>query len=210
MVQIVPAILATTQEEYKQKLSKIETSGMFEGGWVQIDLMDNKFVQNKSIEAWVVAEHPPKFKIEVQLMVAQPKGWIEKVGKVNRIIIPLEIDQVSESIEQIIKTGAEVGLSINPATPIEKLEPYVNKIDTVLVMSVEPGFGGQKFIAQTVDKVREIKDKRWPVKIGVDGGINDLVVKDLVDAGADYLVIGSHLIEGSIDENLEKIWEAIS
>lgn len=128
----------------------------------------------------------------------------------NRIIIPLEIDQVSESIEQIIKTGAEVGLSINPATPIEKLEPYVNKIDTVLVMSVEPGFGGQKFIAQTVDKVREIKDKRWPVKIGVDGGINDLVVKDLVDAGADYLVIGSHLIEGSIDENLEKIWEAIS
>lgn len=210
MVQIIPAILATTKEEYQQKLTKIESSGVFEGGWVQIDLMDNKFVQNKSIDAKVVSEYPAKLKVEAQLMVVDPTNWIREIGKVDRIVIPVEIDQVLTYVEQIAKTGAEVGLSINPQTPIERVDPYIGKIDTVLVMSVKPGFGGQKFIVTTVDKVKQIKDKGWPVKIGVDGGIDSSVVKDLADAGADYLVIGSHLLEGSIDENLEKIWEAIS
>ena len=103
----------------------------------------------------------------------------------------------------------QVGLSINPGTDISKLAPFTGILDCVVVMSVEPGFGGQAFIVQSIDRVREIKNFADPIRIGVDGGIGLRYIKPLVTAGADYLVIGSHLLEGDINENLRNIQESL-
>ncbi|MBI4036341.1 ribulose-phosphate 3-epimerase [Candidatus Daviesbacteria bacterium] len=198
MIQIIPAILATTEEEYIQKLKKIEENWQFKNDWVQIDLMDNKFVQNKSVGPKIIAKYPTDLKIETQLMVEYPENWIDELIKipVARIIFPVEDKEgIAERIVHIKNHGIEVGLSLNPETAVETLEPFADTIDLVLVMSVQPGFGGQEFIPESVEKVKKIKGMGWPVKIEVDGGINKEVAKDLERSGADYLVVGSHLWE---------------
>lgn len=212
MVQIIPAILATSEKDYQDKLNKIISSGAFQDGWIQIDLMDNKFVQNRSISPEVIGKYPADLKLEAQLMVEYPENWIDELikAKVDRIVFPVEDNSgIDQRIKHIKNHQLQVGLSINPQTPVAKVEPFVATIDLILVMSVEPGFGGRPFITDSINKVRQVKNHGWPVKIEVDGGINEEVVGQLVEAGADYLVIGSHLVEGDIDENLERIWEKI-
>lgn len=214
-IQIVPAILATTEKEYRDKLSKIEAAPELKNGWVQIDLMDERFVQNKSIGVDVMASNPTSLKIEAQLMVEYPENWIDELikVKVGRIVFPIEDDEgILERIKHIKNHNIEVGLSLNPETEVGKLMPFVSTIDSVLIMSVQPGFGGQEFIKKSIEKVREVaklKTKQSSLKIGVDGGVGEEIVKDLVDSGADYLVIGSHLIDGGIAQNLSKIRKAI-
>jgi ribulose-phosphate 3-epimerase len=209
MIQILPAILATTEEEYKEKLTKIETNFSLFNGWVQIDLMDNKFVQNKSIGVDVIAKYPTdELRIEAQLMVEYPDNWIDELVKthVARIVFPVEdTEGIDFKIQHVLNHEKEVGLSINPETPVEKLEPFLSKINTVLVMSVHPGFGGQEFIAESVEKIRQIKKLGIPIRVGVDGGVSLEVIEDLANAGADYLVMGSHLLLGDIDENIRHI-----
>ena len=213
-IQIVPAILATTEEEYKEKIDKIGACPELVKGWVQIDLMDNKFVHNKSIGVDVITKYPTSFKREVHLMVEYPENWIEELVKikVDRIIFPVEDSGgVAERIKHIKDHGIEVGLAVNPETPVAKITPFIDTIDVVLLMSVHPGFGGQQFIPETVEKVKEAAALRAGrgFLIEVDGGINEVVAKDLVEAGVDILVIGEHLINGDITENLEKIWESL-
>src|SRR5260221_2159154 len=160
MIQLIPAILATTEQEYKDKLKKIEDSESLKEGWVQIDLMDNKFVQNQSIKAKVVAKYPTSLKIEAQLMVEYPENWIDELvkTKVDRIVFPVEdAEGIEEKIQHIKNHGKQVGLSLNPETAVEKLTPYLGTIDGVLVMSVHPGFGGQKFIPQSLAKIKFLK-----------------------------------------------------
>lgn len=213
MVQIIPTLFSTTEKEYKERLEKLQSSGFLENGWVQLDLMDNRFVPNLSIDLDIVKKSPLNYQVEAQLMVEKPEEWITgllEIG-VERIIFPVEIDVDFEKlIARIKKAGIAVGLSVNPETDWRKLEPYLDKLDAVLFMSVKPGLEGQEFSVNTFDKIREVKQKRPDVLVGVDGGINDTNVKRLVDAGADYLAIGSFLFTGDIDENIEKIWEAIS
>lgn len=211
MVNIIPAILATSEEEYQSKLRKVESLSYMK--WVQIDLMDNKFVQNQSIGPEAIAKYHTNLKLEAQLMVEYPENWIDELikVKVNRIVFPVEDNEgIEERIIHIKNHGIEVGLSINPETPVETVEPFIDTIDLVLIMSVNPGFGGQEFISGSVEKVRRIKELGWEVVIEVDGGVNEEVVKDLIDAGADNLVIGSHLLEGNLDENLKKIKQSLS
>lgn len=218
MVQIIPSILAKTEQEYKDKLSQIEQSKFFEGGWVQIDFMDNKFVPNLSIGTEIVAKYPTKQKIEAQLMVEDPYFWATKFKgiEITRFIAPIESDK--ELLDQFVSfvkanTEAEVGFSFNPSTDINRLEDYKEVAQAVLIMSVNPGFGGQEFMPEALDKVKKAARLRLENNlhflIGVDGGVNSLVAKGLADGGANYLVIGSHLLQGDIDENLEKIWESI-
>lgn len=212
MVQIIPAILAKTEEEYLEKLNKLKSSTSLSSGWVQIDLMDGKFVASQSIGADVLAKTPPPFKIEAQLMVEDPQTWIDGLSsiKIDRIVFPLETKKDILPILQKIKNShIEAGLSLNPETPIETLDSFADKIDLCLVMSVNPGFSGQTFLAETLEKIKKLKQKNYSISIEVDGGINAGVVKELVASGADSLVIGSHLMEGDFDENLEHIWEAI-
>lgn len=212
MVQIIPTLFSTTEEEYKARIAKLQSSDFLESGWVQLDLMDNKFVPNLSISLDIVKKYPLKYGIEAQLMVENPEEWIPgllEIG-VKRIIFPVEIEADFEKlISQIKNAGVAVGLSVNPETDLRKLEPYLEKIDAVLFMSVKPGLEGQEFSLNTFDKIKDVKRKKPDLLVGVDGGIKDTNVKELVDAGADYLAIGSFLFKGDIDENVEKIWEVI-
>lgn len=214
MVQIIPAILATTEEDYKKRIQQIEESSLFEGKWVQIDLMDNKFVQNKSVSPEIIAKFPTKLRLEAHLMVEYPENWIDELVKTNvdRIIFPVEdIEGVKERINHIRNHGKQVGLSINPETSVSDLEPFLDEIDIVLVMSVHPGFQGQNFLPEVLSKIEEIKQKRDDLSVEVDGGISEETAKQVIDAEADYLVIGSTLFKyGNLKEGLERITSAIS
>lgn len=210
-IQIIPAILATTEEEYEQKLKKIEVCPELAEGWIQIDLMDNKFVQNSSINPEIVFKYPTSLKRELQLMVEKPwSEWLVKLdlNQSNRIIAPIEVEEIEirEMLATLGGTEIQFGLSLNPETPVKILEEYITGLDTVLIMSVDPGFSGQQFKPEVLGKIKQLKSLRSDLVIGVDGGISAENVKLIVEAGADYLVIGSHLVDGDITENLEKIW----
>ncbi len=215
MVQIVPGILATTESEYRQMAGQLDKAGALEGGWVQIDLMDGDFVANKSVSAEVVKKYPLNLQVEVQLMVVDPAGWIEALSGVGvkRFVAPIETDEagLDEFFSRCKVKDIEVGLSINPETPVEKIEEYLDILDAVLIMSVEPGFGGQEFIDGSIEKVKALARLRGTngFMIEVDGGITLQHVPELIKAGADNLVIGAgRLLEGDLDENLEQFWEA--
>lgn len=212
-VQIVPAILATTEEEYKEKLAKIESCPDFAGGWVQIDLMDNKFVQNKSIGLEVLSKYPTKLKREAHLMVVDPREWARGLVKMgfDRLIFHLEAGRALEILETIKDGGMGVGIALSPQTPLDKVGPFLDKIDVLLLMSVDPGFSGQHFLPEILEKIKGATELKVQNNflIEVDGGINEQVAKSVIEAGADILVVGSHLIEGNITENLERLWEAI-
>ncbi len=217
MLQIVPAILAISEEEYAQKLEKINSNPALSKGWLQVDFVDNKFAPNKTITPEVVGKYQTMCQIEAQLMVEYPENWIDGLieAGVNRVVFPVEdAEGIKVRVVHIKNHGIEVGLSLNPETDVEKLEPFLSTIDVVLVMSVHPGFGGQEFIKGSTKKVEEISILRSKYganfKIGVDGGINESVAGGLAQAGADYLVVGSHLLEGDIDENLKKINRSVS
>lgn len=209
---IIPGILSDNSEDFSNKLDDIRKA-QYTFDWVQIDYMDNIFVQNKSI----YPEQVPNmndFEVEAQLMVAYPSEWYKRVVQAGakRVVFPVEShEEAGHVLEQIrsLDLSLEVGLSLNPETSIEEIIPFLDLVDLVLLMSVHPGFSGQGFLPETVVKVQELRKESASVVIGVDGGITPAVAKQLVDAGVNNLVISSHLLEGDIDENLEKIWQTI-
>jgi ribulose-phosphate 3-epimerase len=213
MIQIIPAVLATTEKQYKDNITKLNSAEVLEGDWVHIDFADNKFVQNQTVDVEVIEQFPTSLHKEAHLMVENPKDWIEKLVKLGfkRVIFHIESkDDILSVIEEIKIKGLEVGLAINSDTDIEKLEPYVDKIDVILIMAVIPGFQGQPFIPEVLDKVKKIKANNWQVQVGIDGAVKDTNIKQIVDSGVEFVVIGSFLIKGNIEENLEIIWEKLS
>lgn len=216
MVQIIPAILAKTKEDFESDLEKLTQSPSLEGGWLHIDFADNIFVANKTIEPADITGFPNNFKKEAHLMVQNPHEWVDKLlDLVDRIIIHIESDEALETVDYIKNKGIQVGVAININTPLERLDPYLGKIDLVLVMSIESGYQGQPFKKEALEKIKELKVKRDEAglnfEIGDDGHINDENAKVIVEAGTDNLVIGSFLVRAEdVDENIEKIWEAIN
>lgn len=215
MVQIIPAILSTTEEDFQRDLIRYNNAKSWEEGWIHIDFADNKFVPNKTIGIDSIEKFPTDFKKEAHLMVEHPLEWVEKLNKLGfkRVIFHIEAkDDTLKVIENIQKLGMEVGIAINPDTPIEKLVAFITKINLVLIMSIVPGFQGQPFIPESLDKIRkayELISKNSSLVIGVDGHVTDENAKSIIDAGATELIVGSFLLKGDIDENLEKIWEKI-
>ena len=212
-MQIIPAILATSEEQYQKDITKLNNSPSLTEGWVHIDFADNKFVQNQTIEPEIIKKSPTNLRKEAHLMVAHPKEWIEKLANADfeRVIFHIECeDDVEEVIDLAKEQGLEVGLAIKFETPIEKLELFVPKIDTILVMSVVPGFQGQSFIAKSLDKIKELKSKGWQTKIGIDGAVKSSNIKEIIGTGVDMVTIGSYLLEGDLEENLENLWEIIN
>ena len=220
MIQIIPAILSTSEEDYARDVSRYKQSLLlrnkqsefFKEGWVHIDFMDNKFVPNKSIEPSVIDKYPTNLHKEAHLMVSHPLEWIESLVKTGfeRIIFHVESeDDINECIKSIKSKGLGVGLAINFETPIEKLTAFVHKIEVILVMTIKPGFQGQPFIPAALNKVKEIKSKNWPVSLGVDGHVRDENIKEVIKSGVDFVIAGSYLLKGDVDENLEILWEEI-
>lgn len=211
MVQIIPAILATSEDQYKQDLQKLSSCEALSDGWVHIDFADNKFVQNQTVGVDTIQKFPTNFHKEAHLMVSNPKQWIEKLATAGfeRIIFHIECeDNINEVIDLIKAKGLEVGLAIKIDTALEKLEEFIDKIDMVLVMSIVSGFQGQPFIPEALNRLKEIKMKG--IRVGPDGAVNNNDIKEITETGADFVIVGSYLLKGDTDENMENLWEAIN
>lgn len=212
MVQIIPAILDKTSEDFRRHIQELKGSMAFQEGWIHIDFADNEFVQNETIGIDVVAQNPTNLNKEAHLMVAHPLQWIDKLKEAGfkRVILHYESkDDILECIKKIKELGMEVGIALNIDTPLEKLDSFKDKIDLVLIMAIIPGFQGQPFLPEVFDKIKHLKEKNWPVKIEVDGAVRDTNAKQLIEAGVDQLTVGSYLLKGNIDENLENLWEVL-
>lgn len=215
MVQIIPAILSTSEEDCERDISRYKQSS-FKEGWVHIDFMDNIFVPNKSISPSIIHKHPINLHKEAHLMVSRPLEWIDDLVKAGfeRIIFHIEAEGIQKCIEYIKSKGLEAGLAINNETPVEKVKPFADSVDVVLVMGVVPGLQGQQFIPETIDKIKETSHLRlkgnYNFRIGVDGAVKDDNIREIVNAGVDFVTVGSYLLKGDIDENLENLWEAIN
>lgn len=213
MISILPAILDKTVHDFIKHINQLKNSLAFKEGWVHIDFTDNKFVQNETISVDIVAQTKTNLYKEAHLMVVHPLQWIEPLQKAGfkRVIFHYESkDNVLECVNKIKELGMEAGVALKIETPVNVLEPYNDKISLVLIMSVVPGFQGQPFLPESLDKIRELKSKNWPLKIAVDGAIKDVNAKQLVEAGVDQLTIGSYLLNGNIDDNLERLWVELS
>lgn len=214
--QIIPVILEATEEKFIEKLEKIKTCPELAEGWVQIDLADNKFVQNKSVGLDILARYPLPSRTEAHIMVLDPGSWVEGLVQVGikRVIFHEEAgENIDNVIGEIKSRGMEVGMALSPETSVAVLKPFLDKLDIVLLMAVPTGFGGQEFIPATLDKVREVarlrEENGLHFLIEVDGGVSAENAGELISAGADCLVVGSRLINGDIAENLKSIQQSI-
>ena len=177
--------------------------------WVHIDVMDGVFVPNISFGFPVlkaITSATEKF-MDVHLMIVEPEKYVERFADAGADLVTFHIeatDKVEECIDLLRAKGVKVGVSIKPKTPIEALEPILDRIDLVLVMSVEPGFGGQSFIEGSTEKVaalRQMIDQRGlDVMIEIDGGVSRHNARELYEAGCDALVAGSAVFKAADPE----------
>ena len=191
------AVSYLTSKDIPTDLRKLNVTDV---DFIHVDVMDGKFVKNKTL-AFSELKEIHRFtgkRLDVHLMVNKPVKFIHDYATLNTeyITIHVETKDVEKSLEIIDDYGIKKGLSIKPNTPLEVLEPYLDKIDLILVMSVEPGKGGQTFIAETIDRIKKLKKmlKKHNSKavISVDGGINEEVSKKLKDV--DILISGNYVI----------------
>ena len=197
--KLAPSILSADFADLKSALAQCESGGAH---WIHVDVMDNQFVPNLTIGPPVVKSLRPKTNkfLDVHMMVINPENLVESFAKSGADMITFHVEATNDvqSVIDLIKaTGTQVGLSIKPSTKLEEIEPFYDQLDLILVMSVEPGFGGQGYIESSTERVMEIKARlkelclQDRVLIEVDGGIKLHNAKKVIDAGADVLVAGS-------------------
>lgn len=191
MTQIVPAILEKTFPDVQQRVKEITPYATF----IQLDVMDGVFVPNTTFQNPEEAATLP-VTMELHLMIDKPEFFISRwaLPNVTRMIVHYEaVSNVSRIIDQIRGAGKEVALAINPGTSTYVLKDYVDQLDMVLVMGVEPGFSGQEFHYDVLEKIKEIKKQRPEVLVEVDGGVNARTRNAIVTAGADILAAASYV-----------------
>ena len=197
--KLAPSILSADFANLQLALSQCDEGGAH---WIHVDVMDNQFVPNLTIGPPVVKSLRPNTKkfLDVHMMVIDPEKLVEPFARAGADSITFHIEATDDpqSVIDLIKaTGAKVGISIKPATPLAEIEPYYDQIDLVLVMSVDPGFGGQGYLdgsTERVEKVKQIlieKSLQDRVLIEVDGGIKLHNAEEVINAGANVLVAGS-------------------
>ncbi len=197
MIQISPSLLACDFAHMADDVRRVEEAGV---EMIHLDVMDGAFVPNFSFGNPVIASLRPHSKLifDTHLMIEHPEKYIEVFASVGSDIITVHYEaceDVSAVLRQIRKAGCRAGISVKPKTPVEVLEPYMEDIDLILIMSVEPGFGGQKFMPEALGKLevaRKLADGAdHVVDVEVDGGIGAGNAGDVIRAGANVLVAGS-------------------
>jgi len=204
MTQIVPAILTKDIKDLKNKLAQIENKA----DWVQVDIMDNKFVPNTTITVKELIGIKTNLNLEAHLMVYNPQNLFNKCEQAGfkRVVFHFEaVENIDKTLDKMKKFNFERGIAINPDTKVDKVVPYLDKIDVVLIMSVNPGFEGQKFIESVLLKVKELKKISPKTKIAIDGGVNIKNIKKIADAEVDYIGANSAVWKGDIEKNLKQL-----
>jgi len=193
-ILIAPSILSADFANLERDIELIEKAG---ADWVHVDVMDGHFVPNITIGAPVIKSlrKVTKLPLDVHLMIENPWNYINDFAKAGSDIITVHqeacVDNLPEVVAQIKSYGIKAGVSIKPNTSVDAIKDILNEVDMVLVMSVEPGFGGQSFMCNSIPKISEIRALAPEVYIQVDGGINAETAKLVREAGANVLVAGS-------------------
>ncbi len=198
MVKISPSILACDYTKMGDELLSICDAG---ADLVHLDVMDGLFVPNISFGMDIIAALRPLsgIQFDVHLMIDEPERYIERFAEAGADMITVHTEacrDITVALDTIRLNGKLAGLSVKPNTPIETVYPYLDKCDLVLIMTVEPGYGGQKLILETVEKIRLLREELCRrgltmIEIAVDGGINEETAATVIRAGADILVAGS-------------------
>lgn len=213
MVKIAPSILSADFANLEEEVKALEQAG---ADMIHIDVMDGHFVPNITIGPCVIRaiRKHTTIPFDVHLMISSPENYIEEFVKAGADFITLHYEAVEESLlkellKKIKKLNVRTGLSLMPATEIKKIDAFLDALDLVLVMTVEPGFGGQRFMPEQLMKIKHLSEviKKEGLKtfISVDGGINDRTAYDCISAGADILVSGSFIWSGDYSKQIKKL-----
>ena len=200
-MKVAPSLLSCNFLNIQQEIKRLEESGV---DYIHFDVMDGNFVPNISFAFPILNQirQVTDLTIDTHLMVQDPERYIQTFAEAGSDIITVHVEatnHIHRAIQMIHDTGKKAGITLNPGTPIESVVPVLKDIDLVLVMTVNPGFGGQKFIDNGIEKIKFLKDYKEKYhlnyEIEVDGGVNEVTAKTCIDAGADVLVAGSYFFK---------------
>ena len=211
-----PSILSADFTKLGEEIETIDNAG---AEYIHVDVMDGMFVPSISYGMPVIKSiRKSTGKVfDVHLMISEPIRYIADFAASGADMITVHVEACSDvvaTIEKIREYKLKVGITLNPDTPVSAIKPYLNRVDMVLIMSVNPGFGGQKFITSSVDKIKEVKRLRDELNLSydieVDGGINIDNLATVLEAGANVIVAGSAIFRGDAAENVKKFKRIMS
>ena len=212
---LAPSILSADFKELGKEMKKTEEGG---AKYLHFDVMDGMFVPNISFGIPVLAsiQGATGQVMDVHLMIREPIRYVEDFRKAGADIITIHLEacqDVHATLRAVREAGLRAGLSICPETDVEKLAPYLREIDMALIMSVHPGFGGQSFLPGTLEKIRRTREmaqeQGLDLDIQVDGGISMSNIRQVLDAGANVIVVGSGVFKGDAKENTKALMEIV-
>jgi len=203
MKYIAPSILSADFSILGAEIKSVEDAG---ADWIHVDVMDGHFVPNITIGPLIVeaARRSTSLPLDVHLMIENPERYIADFAKAGADLISVQVEacvHLNRTIQMIKESGLRAGVVLNPSTPLSAIDWVLEDVDFIMIMSVNPGFGGQNFIPNSLDKIRTLRkmlqDRGLKALIEIDGGVNEKTIKDISEAGVDVFVAGSAIFKST-------------